>query len=155
MRGEFIRGDGLVLPNNITTWGAESILRAAFQFPRYNLALWMRLVDAVYTPGLQVSETLEPTLDTNGYVPREVRVDGSDWATFGSANGEPYVESVPRVFQAVGGNFSRAISRIALSPDLARTGAIFSLSSPLPAPLLITPTTPAVERTFRYRLYLR
>src|SRR3546814_13482258 len=31
IRGEFIRGDGLVLPNNITSYGAELLLAAALQ----------------------------------------------------------------------------------------------------------------------------
>lgn len=155
MRGEFIRGDGLVIPNNITTYGTEMILRWAFQDAAY--ALHMGLANCSPALDLAIESLNEPTIAVNGYARQALAKDNVDWLTYGTLNGESYLESKEVVFAATGGDFDKAIVRMALiNSEAALTGTlVVALSNPLPAPIIITPTTPAPERTFKYRIYAR
>lgn len=155
LRGEFIRGDGLVIPNNIMTYGIEQILRWALQGD--SPQLHMALADCNPTPGLLIQSLGEPTIGTNGYARQPLAQNNTDWPTTGTLNGEFYIESKAVVFTASGGNFSVPVTRTALVNSLAATTGqlVVALSNPFPASLLITPTTPEVERTFKYRIYGR
>jgi len=153
LRGEFHRADGLVIPNNITTFGARALLAMGFRGEACTLSVG--LCSGVYDPDLVIGDLVEPTT-TNGYARIALARNATDWPTEDSLNGEEYAESKNVFWTASGGNFSAPITRLFLfmvSSDF--TGGIFGLSAALPEPLLITPTTPLGERTFRYRVYLR
>lgn len=153
LHGEFLQGDGLVIPNNVALAGARAILGMALRGG--TCVMSVGLCSGVYTPGLLITDLVEPTV-TNGYARIGLNRNTTDWPTEGSVNGERYVESKALVWTASGGNFSSPITRMFLIFTSADFPAgIFALSSALPLPLLITPTTPVDDRTFRYRLYLR
>jgi hypothetical protein len=64
-RGEFHRADGLVIPNNVTIFGAQSILTG---FARNTVpTFFVGLCNAVYQPDLTLAQLEEPTIATNGY----------------------------------------------------------------------------------------
>lgn len=154
-RGEFVLGDGTVIPNNITTAGAQAILASALRDDD-SLTLWVGLCDCVPDPGLQIEDVNEPTLDTNGYARVQITRDLTGWPTIGTVNGEPYAESGWIIFAASGGNFDKAIRRMFICEDEdATTGDVIALSTPLPAAITITPTTPEANRKFKYRIYSR
>ena len=154
MRCEFIRGDGLVLPNNVTNAGIVRLLGALFQTADYaSTALYMGLCDGVYSPAMTISSITEPTSGTNGYARVNLPRASTTW-TQGNLSGEPYVECEPVVFAPTSTGFDQPITRAFISSNL--TGeAVLMLSSPLAIPVTLTPSTPLIERTFKYRLYLR
>lgn len=154
LRGEFITGRGEVIPNNITVFGADSILKAAMA----NIAptFWVGLCDGVASPTLQVGALQEPTIGVNGYNRIQIARSTVGWPNSGQVNNEPYIESLFLTWAAVGGNFNKQIRRLMIVPtQTGLTGNVFALSAPLPALRTITPTTPLVDRQFRYRIYLR
>lgn len=155
LRGEFIRGDGLVIPNNITTYGVECLLRWALQ--GVTPTLHMALANCAPALDLNLSNLGEPAIGTNGYARQAIAQDNVDWPTFGTLNGEAYLETKEFVFAATGGNFSVAINRIALvNSDVATSGLlVVALSNPLPADLTIGVATPVEQRTFKYRIHGR
>lgn len=154
-RGEFVRrSDGLVIPNNITTAGAQAILAAALRdtVPTF----WVGLCSAVYQPDLSIEDVTEPTLATNGYARIAVARDLTGWPSDGVVNGEVYFESLPLVWQATGGPFDQPITRMFIcQTDVGVTGDIIALSSALPDDLTIDVTTAEPDRTFIYRLFAR
>jgi hypothetical protein len=154
LRGEFIRGDGLILPNNITKFGAATILAAALRGTDF--AMWAGLVDGVASPTLQIGSVIEPTIGANGYGRIQIARSSVGWPGSGEVNGEPYLESDWLTWAASGGSFNQSTRRmmIVLS-QTATTGDVFALSAPQPAYQIITPTTPEAERRFKYRIYLR
>lgn len=154
LRGEFRCGSGLVIPNNVTEAGARAILVGALR--NIFSTLYVGLCSAVYEPDLQIQDIVEPTLALNGYARQAVARDSTGWPSDGLVNGENYLETLPLIFSAAGGDFSQPVTRLFLSQTAnGTTGDVLALSAPLPDDLLITPTTPLVDRTFKYRLYLR
>lgn len=154
MRGEFLRADGLVIPNNIMSAGGLHILRTAFQ--HLSIPIWMGLCRAVPTPDLNLDDCVEPTQGVNGYARVEIPQTDAGWPISGFLHGEAYIESQPSIFIASGGNFDQPVERMFLTAiPAAVVGDVLCLSAALPAPLTISPTTPLAERTFRYRIYLR
>lgn len=154
LRGEFVRGDGLVIPNNITKLGAELILKAAMQgvTPTFFLALGKFVPDI----DLQLEDLAEPTIGVNGYARIGLAQDDTDWPDNGFLNNEAYVESKSVVWTASGGDFDKPVTRIALvnNDDQTDGDIVIAASSAFPE-LVITPTTDEVLRTFKYRIYLR
>jgi|SRR3990167_1316940 len=155
LRGEFIRGDGLVIPNNITTYGAQTLLGLALLNSTY--ALNLALVNAAPDVGLQLESLNEPTIGVNGYARIAVTRDILGWPSTGVLNGEVYYETDWAIWAAVGGDFDKAITRMALvnHPTLAVGNYVIALSGALPAEIIITPTTPEADRKFKYRIYSR
>jgi hypothetical protein len=154
LRGEFIRGDGERFRNNITLAGARKMLGEAIRADG-TLQFWMGLCDAVPHQNLLLQDVNEPAF-VNGYARQRLNRDLTDWPFQGEVNGEPYVESKFVTFIATGSGFDRPIRRVMLAmTNVVRTGDVFSLSSPLPEAIRITPTTPEANRRFKYRLYLR
>lgn len=154
IRGEFIRGDGLVIPNNVTTYGVKSIFQWALRNENYGLE--MALANCNPNPLLDLADLNEPTLGVNGYA-RQPIARTADWPVFGELNGENYYETVVKVFTATGAGFDKPITRMALVNSSAAVNGLLvvALSAPLPAPLTILPTTPVEERSFKYRIYGR
>lgn len=159
MRGEFIRADGLVIPNNITLYGARTILAAALrnEVPTF----YVGLVDAAPDPALLISQVSEPTF-TAGYARQPVTRDNAGWPVEGTLNGEPYFESQWLTW-ASDDKFSVAVRRLMLvqnatniAGDLSdRNLKVLALSTPMPADLLITKDTIEANRKFKYRVYAR
>ena len=155
LRGCFIRGDGLIIPNNVTEYGCKLFLELAFQDSSYNV--YIALANAVPDFGLQLEELNEPTLGVNGYARQAIARDNIDWPTIALELGEPYIESKNFVFAATGGPYDKAINRLALvNHQTSVLGAeVIALSAAMPAELTIDVGTPELSRTFKYRLYLR
>lgn len=155
LRGEFIRGDGLVLPNNITTYGAELILRAALQ--GVATTLHMALGKCNPRPDLALEDLNEPTISTNGYARQTISQDDVDWLTKGELNGEVYLETRAFLFEPTGDGFDKEITRpvIVNHATLTEGTLVVAVGSALPAAVILTPETPEEERTFKYRIYAR
>lgn len=156
LRGEFIRGDGLTIPNNITTWGAERMLAMALRAEAQDL--WVGLCSGVYTPGLQIEDMLEPTIGVNGYGRKQVLRNNlaTGWLTSGVVNDEPFLETDWMIWVAAGGPFSESIGRMFISAtELTVTGDVFCLSAALPSEIVIDVDTLEADRKFKYRIYLR
>jgi len=157
LRGEFIRADGLVIPNNITQFGAKTILGAAYaaEAPRF----FVGLVEAAPSSTLQIENCAEPTIGVGGYARQEIPRTAVGWPVQGDVNGEPYIESRWLTWEA-SADYSRSIRRLMLlagdSDTLTDiTGPVMALSAALPAPLIVKPATILQERRFKYRVYLR
>lgn len=154
LRGEFVRGDGLIIPNNVTIVGAGAILAAALR--NTAIEFWVGLCSAVYEPDLRIEDLTEPTLATNGYSRFAVARDAIGWPGDGVVNGENYLESLPLVWEATGGPFDEPVTRMFIcQTEEGLTGDVIALSAALPDDLLIDEDTAEVDRTFRYRLFLR
>lgn len=143
LRGQFIRGDGAIIPNNITKAGALLLLKGCFQDVTRGFIL--HLADAAYTPDLAVADLGVPS-NLGGYAGKEVT-----FPTSGFVNNEAYVESAAAVWAPTVA-YSKTISRLAL---LAEPGTIVFGVSQAFAPIVLTPDTAIELRTFRYRVYLR
>lgn len=154
-RGEFICGNGLVIPNNITSAGIEEILKRAIQGV-VTLDLHVALVAGVFASDLQIEDLTEPTIATNGYARINLAQDAIDWPTMGQVNDEWFIESKDMIWEATGGDFDQAITRMAIVGSLSgTTGDVFALSGALPEERTIGVDTVEADRTFRYRLYSR
>lgn len=153
-RGEFHRANGLVIPNNITTFGAQSILAG---FARNTVPVFFAgLCNAVYEPGLTLADIEEPTIGTNGYERLAITRDTDGWPNIGLVNDEPYIESLALIWEAVTGPFDQAVTRMFLTPEESATnGDIFCLSGALPDEFVIDTDTLEADRTFKYRLFAR
>lgn len=154
IRGEFIRADGLVIPNNVMTYGVKSIFQWALRDENYSL--FMGLANCNPDPELQIEDLNEPTLATNGYDRIEIpRTTG--WPVFGELNGETYYETSVYEFEASGAGFDKPINRIVLinSEDATAGQLVVALSGPLPEEVTITAATPLEDRSFKYRIYGR
>lgn len=154
LRGEFIRGDGLVIPNNLMTFGIGLLFQAAFVDSGYDLHIG--LANCNPDADLLIEDLNEPTIGVNGYARQPITRDVVGWPVQGEFNGEKYYETKVFVFAAVGGDFDQAITRPVLVNSLdATTGLlVFALGTPVDE-LTITPTTPAEQRSFKYRIYGR
>ncbi len=154
LRGEFRFKNGLVIPNNVTKFGASLILDMAMRDAAETF--YVGLCQGVFDPDLQIEDLTEPTLGVNNYGRLAIARDGTDWPTLSDLNGEQFVESKELVWEAIGGDFDQAITRMFLTTTLAgTTGDVFALSGALPGELLIAVDTDEADRTFTYRLYLR
>lgn len=153
-RGEFIRSDGVVIPNNVTTVGVQTILGAALR--NTVPVLWVGLCSAVFAPDLRIEDLAEPTLATNGYARLAVSRDNIGWPSDGVVNGEAFFETLQLVWTATGGPFDKPITRMFIcGTQNGLTGDVYALSAALPNDLTINPATLLADRTFKYRLFAR
>lgn len=154
LRGEFIRGDGLVLPNNLSLAGSEAILTcwARNTIPTFVFGL----VKGTPTQNMTQNDMVEPTIGTNGYARIPITRDAAGWPVFGNVGVENYIGTPPLVFKPVGGAFNNEVQRVALfdTTNQVPSNPVFALSAPLPNPVVLDTTTPPEEYTFYYRLYL-
>ena len=153
-RGEFRCANGLVIPNNVTIFGAQSILAG---FARNDVpTFFVGLCNAVYEPDLTLADIEEPTIATNGYARIPLARDAIGWPSDGLVNNEPYVESLSLVWAAVDGEFDKAVTRMFITPEeTALVGDLFCISGALPDELIVDPDTLEADRTFKYRLFAR
>lgn len=152
--GQFTFKNGLVVPNNITTFGIQTILNMAFL--NTDSSLWVGLCNAVFQPDLQIESLEEPTIGVNGYARQEIPRSVLGWPATGMTNLQPFVESDDLIWTPVGGNYDAPISRmfICLS-DVAVTGDVFAISGALSEEITFTPAMLEVDRTLKYRIYAR
>jgi hypothetical protein len=133
LRGEFIRkSDGLVIPNNVMTYGVRTILRAALR----NEAITLHAALANCNPDseLAAEQLNEPTIGVNGYARQVIARSNVGWPVYSSLNGETYLETAAFVFAAAGGNFDKPVNRLAIIDHLTQTNGqiVVALSSALP-----------------------
>jgi hypothetical protein len=88
LRGEFMRSDGPVIPNNVTTVGAQTILGAALR--NTVPVLWVGLCSGGLCARSSDRRAAEPDYWTNGYARLPVTRDNVGWPTTGVVNGEVY-----------------------------------------------------------------
>lgn len=154
LRGEFHRGDGLVIPNNLMTYGIGILFQAALTNGGYDFHLG--LANCNPDPELAIEDLNEPTIGVNGYARQPITRDSDGWAVQGEFNGEKYYETRLFVFEADGGDFDMPVTRpvIINSLDALSGQLVVALGMPIPE-FVITPETPEEERTFKYRIYGR
>lgn len=154
MRGEFIRADGLVIPNNVSLAGAEVVLRAAFQgvAPTF----WVGLVAGAPTLDMTMTNMTEPTIGVNGYVRVQLEQDDSGWPIVTTNANEAYVESEFMLWTAVGGPFDKPVQRLALlgTDSFSVSADVYALSGLMPNEITIGVNTDESLRKFKYRLYI-
>lgn len=154
MRGQFIRGDGLIIPNNVTLDGAAMILAAALRntVPSF----WYGLVTGNPLNTMVSTDIVEPAIGTNGYARIQVTRDATGWPTIATNGTEKLAQTKNLVWLPAGGNFDKPIQRLALfdAAGYSPTGKIYALSAPLPAAVVLGPATPAPQRTFVHQLYI-
>jgi hypothetical protein len=154
IRGEFHFMNGLIVPNNITLFGAQSILTGALRDSISDFHIG--LCNAVFEPELAIQDVTEPTLATNGYARLAVERSIVGWPSGGLVNDEPFLESKALVWTPVGGPFDQPVTRMFITPEsVATIGDIFCLSAPMPTEVIFDPETPEPDRTFKYRIFLR
>ncbi len=155
MRGEFVRGDGLVIPNNITTHGATQILTAAFR--GVDPTLHIGLANCNPHPLLNLNQLNEPTIGVNGYARQSINSDNTDWPTIGSLSGEVYFETRPFIFTPTGSGFDKAITRpviVSHATDVAGLKVV-AVGSALAEEIKLLSSTDVALRTFKYRIFAR
>jgi hypothetical protein len=149
MRGEFIRFDGLVIPNNITTFGARKLLEFATRQSAGQFHMGLFRGFAAKAGQL---ETLNEPAFTNGYARQAVAQSILGWPVSGTLGVEAYVETLLVTFPAVGA-YSGTVNRVGLVDSAAiRLGDYYCLSEPF-TEILIDAATPIELRQFKYRLY--
>ena len=155
LRGEFVRGDGLVIPNNITTYGAGQILSAAFRSDA--LTLHIGLANCNPHPLLNLNQLNEPTIGVNGYARQTIGQDSTDWPTIGSLSGETYFETRAFIFEPTGAGFDKPITRpVIVNHATATVGLlVVAVGSALPEEVTLLPATDVALRTFKYRIFAR
>lgn len=154
MRGQFIRGDGLIIPNNVSLAGAQAILKAAF---RHDVQEWWAgLVAGSPTLDMTIADFNEPTIGTNGYARINIPQNDTGWQIIAAYGNEMYVESGWLTWTATNDGFDKPIQRIALLGAATYNVAddVFALSVPMPAEVRITPSTPEAQRKFKYQLFM-
>lgn len=154
MRGQFVRRDGLVLPNNVSLAGAEAILKGAFRLTAQ--AWYAALVTGSASPSMTMAGMVEPTIGMNGYARVAIAQSALGWPTIGALVNEKYIESDWLTFTASGGNFTQAVQRIALLGFNTYSGAhpVFALSAIMPVEITIGVATPLAQRQFKYQFFL-
>lgn len=155
MRGQFVRRDGLIIPNNISTAGAQMILAAAFQgqVPSFYAAL----VDGFPTAGMTSAQVTEPTIGVNGYARIQIPRSNVGWPTLDSAGGEAYIESEWLTWAATQDpGFSSVVNRICLlgTSVMTPTDPIYAMSAPFATPVQINAETPLNQRQFKYQIFI-
>ena len=155
MRGEFIRGDGLVIPNNIMTYGMRLIFQAAFVNSGYDL--YIGLANCNPDPDLLIEDLNEPTIGVHGYARQAILRSNVGWPIEGLFNGEQYYETKVFEFAASGGVFDKSVTRpvIINSADATTGQLVVALGTALPEELEISEETDVELRSFKYRIYGR
>lgn len=155
-RGEFIRkSDGLVIPNNVMTYGIRTILKAGLRNDAINLHV--ALANCNPDPLLAAEQLNEPTIGVNGYARQALPRDATGWPVYSQLNGETYLETKFFVFEAVDDDFDKPVNRLAIIDHATQTNGqiVVALSGAFPTEITITPDTDEADRSFKYRLYAR
>lgn len=152
LRGQFERADGLVLPNNITQFGIQTILELALR--NTSVSFYVGLCNAVYAPDLNVADIEEPTIGANGYARIAVTRDETGWPNVGTINNEYYMQTDFLTWAATPAAFDQSISRMFICLHATSLVVdVFALSAALPDEILIGPLTDESDRKFRYSIF--
>lgn len=154
MRGEFIRGDGLVIPNNVSLAGAQMILAAALQ--GVVSPIYAALVKGYPSSGMTSALVTEPTIGVNGYARIQIAQAEANWI-LGNNGGEAYAQSGWLTWAASADpGFDKPVNRVCLLGTNAYNAgdSIFCMSQAFDVDLTINVETPLEQRQFKYQLYL-
>ena len=153
LRGEFTRGDGLVVTNNITTWGASQLLEMALRDSA--ATLFVGLVRGFPTKAGGISSLVEPTIGANGYARQSIARSNVGWPTAGTLNGSAFLETDFKVWTPSGPGFNQAINRLMLCTSVNDlSGNYIALSATLPEEVILLPATSLEQRRWKYKVYL-
>jgi hypothetical protein len=154
IRGEFIRADGFVIPNNISLAGARMLLAAALS--NTVPTLYMALVQGQVDPDMTMLNMTEPTIGVMGYARQAITRDSAGWPTVTSSGVESYAETDWHLWSPTGSGFDKAIQRVALVHQATYDSSedVFCLSEAFPDPITLLPSTDVGLRRFKYRIYI-
>ena len=154
LRGEYINGDGRVYPNSLSQEGAKMLLTAALR--NTVPAFYFALVSGAPSLDMTMSNMVEPTIGTGGYARIPITRDGAGWPGEGLVGTDRYLETGWLEWAPSGGGFNQPIQRVALVGVSAYAAGtpVWSLSSPLPAPITLTPASLSADKRWKYRIYL-
>lgn len=98
--GEFLlqldSGDELVLKNQFTIFGMQSVLKAAFWDEHADW--WIGLCSAIPADNIPLVGVNEPMQGVDGYERVYMPLNKLYWGVMGNVNGESYVESKVAIF---------------------------------------------------------
>ena len=138
-------GDELVLPNQFTTFGMQSVLRAAFWDERDTW--YIGLCATIPADNISLSNISEPPIGVDGYARVEMPLNKLHWGVMGNMNGESYVESKIAIFTPDPETEWPAVNRLFIT-----NGAqVIAVSSAFPDGLVNL----SEELQAPYRLYFR
>lgn len=145
----------IILPNNYTTLGAQSILREQYRGESVwgGTTLYVGFCDEAFDPDMTLADiTTEPTA-AGGYARAPLVCNTTDWPTSDLVNGIPRIKSKTLNYAASGADFSAAFSRLFLCTVASGTsGLLLSLSAALNTPLLIEDGS---DEDVQYELYMK
>jgi len=146
VRGEYIRADGKVIPNQFTQAGMELLLKAAFWRDQTVSDWLMGLCMQIPQDNISVNDLNEPTIGLAGYGRQTLTWVQTDWPVIGSVANETFVESASKTFPLTGA-LSGPVTRLFLIAG----NTVVSISSPIND----SPQIYSSPQTFKYRLYFR
>lgn len=142
IHGEYIV-NGIVVPNQLTIFGAQAIFRAAFwgETQDWEVGLCSRIPADL----LLIGNMNEPGA-TGGYARQPIPLGNPSWPTIGLVNNETYAETAAVVFPCTE-PYDTEVSRLFITDGTN----VISVSSPIPGGLQII----EAELTTKYRIFLR
>lgn len=154
-RGQFVRGDGLILPNNISLIGGQMLLAAACRntVPTFYAAL----VSGFPLAAMSSAIVSEPTIGVRGYARVPIERSAVGWPSLSNLGNEAYIETDWLEFISTADpGFDHPINRVCLlgTSVYGAGDPIYAMSSPLDADLTIIPATPLDQRRFKYQLFI-
>lgn len=154
MRGQFVRGDGLVIPNTVSLAGAQMLLTAALR--NTVPTIYAALVKGFPTAGMLIDNLTEPTIGTNGYERIAISRDSTGWPTLSNLGSEAYIETDWLTWAASGGPFNQEVNRVCLigTNTYTPTDPVYALSGPFEAFTTIDVPTDLDLRRFKYQLFI-
>lgn len=157
MRGQFITPYGILL-NTIPSEGQEEFLKMIFRDDQNLIAgganFYAGVTQLAPDDSLTMADiqTKEPTIGVGSYARLAIPRTVGGWPTLLSVANDRGIRSQQIIFTATGVDYDKAINRIFLTDQLTGfAGKLLSISSPLAAPVLITPTS---NLPIQYELYL-
>lgn len=157
-RGFFIRGDGLVIPNNVSIAGAQWLLGAALNSDVSPVDSYIGLCQGQPSPTMTIADVREPNHPSDAVAPyarQHLTRDQTGWPVIGIDGTDAYAESRFVEFAAPATPYNIAIQRVMLTNHSAASNApIYAMSEALPDPIILGPDTPQSLRRFKYRLYI-
>lgn len=138
----------------LTKLGCSTLLKA---FQGLNPGpLYLALVSGLPAADPDMTSFDEPSIGVNGY--NRILLDDNltDWPTLSELNNEQFLESKQVTWTATGAGFIQPVTRVILvNHETALTGKIIlGVGAAFPE-LVIGPSTPSIDRSFKFRIYLR
>lgn len=142
IRGEY-EVNGVIVPNQLTVFGAQAIWKAAFW--GISNTWYLGLCTRLPSDHLLLDTMGEPGA-TNGYARQAIPLNPASWPVIGLVNNETYAETESLTFPATGA-YDTDVSRLFVTDG----DYVISVSSQIPGGLQIIDS----PFTVKYRIFLR